>query len=90
MAVLAFRRHRRARSGRPLTRAQISRRARARAAAGDVVFKLRANHDAAVLMLLEAGWLNEQQALDRRQVEAALSELWRFLLLRHADLLRHP
>jgi hypothetical protein len=89
MSVLAFRRRRPA-ARRSLTRAEISRRARERANAGDVVFKLRANHDAAILALLEGGWLNEQQALDRREVEAALSELFRFLLLRHADLLRHP
>jgi hypothetical protein len=39
---------------------------------------------------LEGGWIDEQQALDRRQVEIALSELFRFLLLHHQDRLRHP
>jgi hypothetical protein len=75
---------------RPLTRAEISRRARQRANDGDVVFQIRANRDAAILMLLEGGWLTEQQALDRRKVNAALSELFRFLLLHHQDMLRHP
>ena len=40
MSVLAFHRRRHAKSSRALTRAQISRRARERANAGDVVFKL--------------------------------------------------
>jgi len=75
---------------RSLTRAEISRRARQRANDGEVVFQVRANRDAAILMLLEGGWLNEQQALDRRKVDAALSELFRFLLRHHQDLLRHP
>jgi hypothetical protein len=77
-------------STRALTRAQISRRARERAKDGDVVFKLQANRDALILALLEGGWIDERAALDHRQVEHALAELWKFLLLRHADLLRHP
>ena len=90
MSVLAFRRRRRTAARRSLTRAEISRAARQRAKDGDVVFRVKANHDAAVLALLEGGWIDECAALDRRQVEIALSELFRFLLLHHQDRLRHP
>jgi hypothetical protein len=47
-----------------------------------------ANHDAVVLMLLESGTLTEQDALDRRRVNAALSGLFQHRLLHWRDMLR--
>jgi hypothetical protein len=71
-----------------LARRERSRRARQRQRDGDAVFQITANHDAVVLMLLESGTLNEQDALDRRRVNEALSGLFQHRLLHWRDMLR--
>jgi hypothetical protein len=58
-----------------LARRARSRRARQRARAGLAVFALEANRDAVLLALIESGKLGEQDALDRVQVNAALSKM---------------
>jgi hypothetical protein len=58
-----------------LARRERSRRARARARDGLAVFALEANHDAVVLALIESAKLSEQDALDRRKVNAALAKM---------------
>jgi hypothetical protein len=73
---------------RILAQRERSRRARQRQRDGDAVFQVTANHDAVVLMLLESGTLTEQDALDRRRVNAALSGLFQHRLLHWRDMLR--
>jgi hypothetical protein len=71
-----------------LARRERSRRARQRQRDGDAVFQITANHDAVVLMLLESGTLTEQDALDRRRVNAALSGLMQHWISHWRDMLR--
>jgi hypothetical protein len=58
-----------------LARRERSRRARARAARGDVVFQVEANRDAVLIALIESGKLSERETRDRSKVNATLSKM---------------
>jgi hypothetical protein len=62
---------------RILARRERSRRRRKRCHNGDAVFPLVANRDAVLLALIESRKLSEQEALDRRRVNTALSKMLR-------------
>jgi len=56
------------------TRARKARH-RQRVRNGSAVFQLEANRDAVLLALIESGKLSDQDALDRRRVNAVLSKM---------------